>query len=79
MNTYEDNKELTLADSISSYWLKNAVKALDKRDALDALNDAEALFDLAKQRLNQGPSYDHQEHRAEMGHGFIGKDGGPVN
>lgn len=25
------------------------------------------------------PDYDQAEHRAEMGHGFIGKDGGPVN
>jgi len=23
--------------------------------------------------------YNYQEHRAEMGHGFIGKDNGPVN
>jgi len=32
-----------------------------------------------KIKPEEGPSYDYQEHRAEMGHGFIGKDGGPVN
>ena len=30
-------------------------------------------------RNNRVHPYNYQEHRLEMGHGFIGKDNGPVN
>lgn len=35
----------------ASYWLKAAVEALDKRDPVDALNDAEELLAVAQARV----------------------------
>jgi len=52
-NTYEDNKKLNLGDKLSSKWLKNAIKALDKRNAWEAKNDAEELFELMEQRADE--------------------------
>ncbi len=43
---------MVLADPAASFWLKGAIGALDKRDPCDALSDAEALLELAKERLN---------------------------
>lgn len=37
----------------TSYWLKNALRALLERDALDATRDAEALSELMEERLNE--------------------------
>jgi hypothetical protein len=37
-----------LSDPAASYWLKDAVRALMDRDACDALNDAEALREVAR-------------------------------
>ena len=34
-----------------SYWLKDALAALDQRDPVDALQDAEILLALAEKRL----------------------------
>ena len=36
-----------------SYWLKDALTALDQRDPVDALQDAEVLLALAEKRLNE--------------------------
>ena len=52
-NTYEVNKKLILEDKLSSKWLKNAIKALDKRDAWTAKNDAEELFELMEQKSDE--------------------------
>jgi hypothetical protein len=38
-------------DPSASYWLKAAVIASNQRDPVDALNDAEALVQVCKQRL----------------------------
>lgn len=37
-----------LSDPSASYWLKDAVRALVDRDVCDALNDAEALREIAR-------------------------------
>jgi hypothetical protein len=56
-NTYEENKKLILGDKLSSKWLKNAIKALDKGNAWDwgfeAKNDAEELFELMEQKADE--------------------------
>ena len=41
-------KEETLADGSTSFWLRNAINSVERRDILDALNDAEALLALIK-------------------------------
>ena len=41
-----------LADPAASYWLKEAIRALLSRDALDAANDAELLAKLFSSRLD---------------------------
>ena len=40
-----------LADPAASYWLKEAIRALLSRDALDAVHDAELLAKLFSARL----------------------------
>ena len=51
--TYLDKLNQVLADPTASHWLKNALRALDSRDPVDALNDVEALQEIAEQRLNE--------------------------
>ena len=41
--TYEEQKFKIRTDPSASYWLKAALEALDKRDPVDAYNDAQAL------------------------------------
>jgi hypothetical protein len=41
--TYEQHKFQIRTDPSASYWLKAALEALDKRDPVDAYNDAQAL------------------------------------
>ena len=48
--TYEKRMEEILADQSSSDWLKRAVLALDKRDPVDAVHDAELLAMLQERR-----------------------------
>lgn len=36
-------REQILSSMSASYWLKDAIRGLDKRDVLDALKDAEEL------------------------------------
>jgi hypothetical protein len=50
MRNYREEHDAILADFSASYWLKDAMRALDKRDPLDALHDANTLVDLAEQR-----------------------------
>lgn len=51
--TFEQQRKAILADRCASYWLKTEVRALDLRDALDMVNDAEALLKVAKARLGE--------------------------
>ena len=48
--TYDIKKALIKADPSVSYWLKEAIEALDKRDLVDAYNDAQALAMLQEMR-----------------------------
>ena len=48
-NPYEI--DVILANPSTSFWLKNAVETSLKRDAVDALVDAEALVQILKTRL----------------------------
>ena len=40
-----------IASDETSYWLKDAVKAMDDRDPVDALHDAELLLTYCKAKL----------------------------
>ena len=51
--TYQNTKKRTIENPAASYWLKKAVAALDVRDPLDALADAEMLAAIAKQRTKE--------------------------
>lgn len=42
-----------MADPATSYWLKDAYFALQRRDPVDALRDAEVLVQLMTQRLEK--------------------------
>lgn len=44
--------EQVLADPSTSFWLRDAVRAMLARDPVDALADAEALASLMKMRLD---------------------------
>tara|TARA_B100000470_G_C19509532_1_gene266865 strand:+ start:351 stop:569 length:219 start_codon:yes stop_codon:yes gene_type:complete len=48
--TYEEQKFKIRTDPSASYWLKAALEALDKRDPVDAYNDAQALAGAQKRR-----------------------------
>ena len=47
---YEEMRDWTLAISDTSYWLKDAVERLDRRDPVDAYRDAHALQVLCRIR-----------------------------
>ena len=49
-NTHSDVVQKILADPAASYWLKDAIRSLAKRDPMDACNDAELLLAVAKAR-----------------------------
>ena len=51
--TYLDKLNQVLADPTASHWLKNALRALDSRDPIDALNDAETLGAILETQLNE--------------------------
>ena len=45
--------EAQILQSLStSFWLREAIKSLAQRDPLDALNDAETLLQVQRQRLD---------------------------
>jgi hypothetical protein len=48
--TYEEQKFKIRTDPSASYWLKVALEALDKRDPVDAYNDAQTLAGAQKRR-----------------------------
>ena len=45
MNTYED--------ATTSHWLRDAIKSLENRDIVDALNDVEILLESLNVRYTQ--------------------------
>jgi len=45
--------QFVLADVYASYWLKGALRSAVERDPVDAVNDAEHLVDLLRERLNR--------------------------
>lgn len=47
--------EYVLNSPASSYWLKEAIQALGKRDPVDALRDAELLVTICKEHLQAIP------------------------
>jgi hypothetical protein len=47
---YAAKRDQLLNDPATSYWLKDAIRALEKRDPLDAVRDAEVLHALADAR-----------------------------
>ena len=49
--TYIDKRNQVLADPTASAWLKSALRALDGRDPVDALNDVDALLAITEQRF----------------------------
>tara|TARA_R110000822_G_scaffold196130_1_gene334240 strand:- start:68 stop:379 length:312 start_codon:yes stop_codon:yes gene_type:complete len=48
---YQDKMNDALASPSASHWLKNALRALDSRDPIDALNDVESLWHFANDRV----------------------------
>ena len=48
--TYEQHKFQIRTDPSVSYWLKAAIEALDKRDPVDAYNDAQSLARVQEMR-----------------------------
>ncbi len=51
--TYEQHKFQIRTDPSVSYWLKAALEALDERDPVDALNDAQVLAKVQQTRNNE--------------------------
>jgi hypothetical protein len=52
-DAYQDTRGHILKDFTASNWLKSAINALDQRDPLDALKDAETLALLAQMRARK--------------------------
>ena len=50
--TYEQLSATILNDPTQSYWLKDAVQALSKRDCVDAAHDVETLRLLCNLRMD---------------------------
>ena len=50
---YLETRAAIVADPAASYWLREAMAALEKRDPIDALKDAEALALLSQLRANE--------------------------
>ena len=52
MTQYTQLRDQILADPSCSFWLKEAIGKLEKRDPCDAVGDAELLLRLANLRLD---------------------------
>jgi hypothetical protein len=50
---FELLEDRILADDSASFWLKDAIIALEQRDPVDALSDAETLVKILRERLNK--------------------------
>lgn len=51
--TYQQMRGAILDDRAASFWLQDAIRALDARDPIDAVNDAEILFKLMEVRSSE--------------------------
>jgi len=51
--TYIDKLNTTLDSPATSYWLAKALRGLESRDPIDALNDVEALWHFANDRVSE--------------------------
>jgi hypothetical protein len=49
--TYRDHVALLYSAPSTSYWLRSAIDALERRDPLDAMHDATLLAELQKVRV----------------------------
>jgi hypothetical protein len=52
MNNYEQAKERLLNSFTTHFYLKDAIKAFDKKDCVDALYNAKALVKLLELKVN---------------------------
>lgn len=50
---YLEARAAIIADPTATYWLREAIQSLDKRDPIDALKDAETLALLEQLRANE--------------------------
>jgi len=50
---YDSLKSAIVNDPSTSYWLVSAIQALEKRDPLDAEDDANTLAELARKRSQE--------------------------
>lgn len=50
---YDALKSAIVNDPSTSYWLVNAIQSLEKRDPLDAEDDASTLAELARKRSQE--------------------------
>lgn len=48
---YVTARDHLLADPAVRFWVKDAVRALDRRDPVDAAQDARLLYELARLRV----------------------------
>lgn len=46
MSKYEEEKVKIMGNMASSFWLRNSIRELDKKDIVDALVDVEKLHEL---------------------------------
>jgi hypothetical protein len=53
METYEQTKQRILDGFGTHNYLREAIKVFDDKDCVDALNDAETLYLLMKQKFNE--------------------------
>lgn len=51
--SYEEQAKLVLRDISTSYWLKEAIRALHKADVVDALRDVSVLQALLKMKWEE--------------------------
>ena len=54
---YTEAREQLLTDIGTSYWLRAAIDALEDRDPVDALKDAETLAFLCQMRAKEAESW----------------------
>lgn len=51
--SYEDKAKEILRDGSTSYWMKEAIRSLHKRDVVDVLNELECLQELFMLRFEE--------------------------
>ena len=51
VKSYKEQRDAIIGDFCASFWLQNAICALEARDPVDAFNDTEVLRKLAFLRM----------------------------